>query len=182
MQSASAWAARLLATFPLYRDLLQPVALAVHEMRTGLALLVAARKGLQSAIQDVQLGAIVAQIGAFPQRAQGALHATTLTIQSAGMPPRPETYTKKLRLQSSAICRALTMKELLGVCRRCTAVQHRGHGCSDSSCRDGRQQATWRSLGACILHRSSAAAAGGPATECQSSPILQHHSGNGEQR
>ena len=95
VQSASAWAARLLAAFPLYRDLLQPVALAVHEMRTGLATLVAARKGLQSAIQDVQLGAVVAQIGAFPQRAQGALHATTVLFIQQGMPSRPDPHTKE---------------------------------------------------------------------------------------
>lgn len=94
MQSASAWAARLLTTFPLYRDLLQPVALAVHEMRAGLAMLVAARKGLQRAIQDVQLGAIVAQIGAFPQRAQGALRDTIPLYSRQGMPPRSDTYTR----------------------------------------------------------------------------------------
>ena len=62
--SASAWAARLLAAFPLYRDLLQPVALAVHEMRAGLAMLASAQKGLQSAVQDEQMGLVVAQLGA----------------------------------------------------------------------------------------------------------------------
>ena len=65
--SASAWAARLLAAFPLYRDLLQPVVLAVHEMRAGLAMLVRAQKGLQSAAQDEQMGLVVAQLGAFTQ-------------------------------------------------------------------------------------------------------------------
>ena len=66
--SASAWAARLLAAFPLYRDLLQPVALAVHEMRAGLSMLARAQKGLQSAVQDEQMGLVVAQLGALTPR------------------------------------------------------------------------------------------------------------------
>jgi hypothetical protein len=123
VQSASAWAVRLLATFPLYRDLLQPVALAVHEMRTGLAMLFAARKGLQSAIQDVQLGAIVAQIGAFPQRAQGALHATTLLFIQQGTPSRPDTYTKET--ETSVVCeRSRSQNERAARC-----VQE-VHGCA----------------------------------------------------
>lgn len=65
--SASIWAARLLAAFPLYRDLLQPVALAVHEMRAGLAMLVSAQKGLQTSAQDEQMGLVVAQLGASSQ-------------------------------------------------------------------------------------------------------------------
>lgn len=68
VQSASAWAARLLAAFPLYRDLLQPVALAVHEMRTGLVMMVSALKGIQSSGRDEQMGSVVAQLGAFPRR------------------------------------------------------------------------------------------------------------------
>ena len=62
--SASAWAARLLAAFPLYRDLLQPVALAVHDMRAGLALLASTHKGLQTVAQDEQMGLLVTQLGA----------------------------------------------------------------------------------------------------------------------
>ena len=75
--SASAWAVRLLAAFPLYRDLLQPVALAVHEMRAGLATLVRAQKGMQSAVQDQQMGLVVAQLGALTQgdRHDGAFQA-----------------------------------------------------------------------------------------------------------
>ena len=65
--SASAWAARLLAAFPLYRDLLQPVALAVHEMRAGLAMLVCAQKGLNSAGQDEHMGLVIAQLGALTE-------------------------------------------------------------------------------------------------------------------
>ncbi len=41
-QNAGAWAEGLLDRFPLYADLLQPVVLAVFEIRMGLALLVAA--------------------------------------------------------------------------------------------------------------------------------------------
>ena len=79
VQSALAWAARLLAAFPLYRDLLQPVSLAVHEMRAGLVTLVSAQKAMQSASQDEQLGSVVAQLGAFPLRdlQQGARRAGT---------------------------------------------------------------------------------------------------------
>lgn len=65
--SASAWATRLLAAFPLYKDLLQPVALAVHEMCAGLALLVCAQKGIHTAVQDQQMGLVVAQLGALTQ-------------------------------------------------------------------------------------------------------------------
>lgn len=38
-QNASAWCAALLQQHPLYRDLLQPMALAVYEVRCGLSLL-----------------------------------------------------------------------------------------------------------------------------------------------
>ena len=78
VQSASAWTARLLAAFPLYQDLLQPVALAVSEMRAGLAALASAQRSLQTGRQDAQLGTVVAQLGTFPARPwdEGAL--TTL--------------------------------------------------------------------------------------------------------
>ena len=66
MQSASAWAARLLAAFPLYRDLLQPVALAVFEMCAGLRALASAQRNMQAGSRDAQLGAVVAQLGTFP--------------------------------------------------------------------------------------------------------------------
>ena len=77
VQSASAWAARLLAAFPLYLDLLQPVALAVSEMRAGLAALASAQRSLQTGRQDEQLGAVVTQLGTFPARPwdEGALTA-----------------------------------------------------------------------------------------------------------
>ena len=77
VQSASAWAARLLAAFPLYLDLLQPVALAVCEMRAGLAALASAQRSLQTAGRDEQLGAVVAQLGTLPARpwAEGAPQA-----------------------------------------------------------------------------------------------------------
>ena len=68
VQSASAWAARLLAAFPLYQDLLQPVALAVSEMRAGLGALASAQRSLQTGSRDEQLGAVVAQLGTFPAR------------------------------------------------------------------------------------------------------------------
>ena len=41
-QNAGAWAEGLLQRFPLYTDLLQPVALAVYEIRAGLAIIVTA--------------------------------------------------------------------------------------------------------------------------------------------
>ena len=40
-QNSAAFASRLLSTFPLYRDLLQPVALALHRVSYGLEQLAA---------------------------------------------------------------------------------------------------------------------------------------------
>lgn len=48
-ENAGSWAEGLLERFPLYTDLLQPVALAVFEIRAGLAMIVpAVQQHLQS--------------------------------------------------------------------------------------------------------------------------------------
>ncbi len=65
-QNADAWACRLLPAFPLYADLLQPVALAVYEMRGGLSMLAQANSVLQSVEPTKELGAVLAQLMAFP--------------------------------------------------------------------------------------------------------------------
>ncbi len=92
VQSASAWAARLLAAFPLYLDLLQPVVLAVSEMRAGLAALASAQRSLQTGRQDEQLGAVVAQLGTFPARPwdEGAQDCPPTSLLQSGACDLPE--------------------------------------------------------------------------------------------
>lgn len=52
-QNASAWCAALMQQHPLYRDVVQPVALAVYEVRCGLSLLKhAARLGPEQQVVD----------------------------------------------------------------------------------------------------------------------------------
>lgn len=65
-QNADAWARRLLPAFPLYADLLQPVALAVYELRAGFSILAQANTALQSVEPTKELGAVLAQLMAFP--------------------------------------------------------------------------------------------------------------------
>jgi hypothetical protein len=74
-QNADAWSIRLLPAFPLYADLLQPVALAVYEMRAGFSMLAHAQTALQTVGTSLEMGAILAQLMAFPAtntRAGGA--------------------------------------------------------------------------------------------------------------
>ena len=78
-QNAAAWSETLLRQFPLYRDLLQPVALAVHEVRYGLSLMLHPA-GLQThaatgSAAALRLGpALVADTLTFPSRiSQGEL-------------------------------------------------------------------------------------------------------------
>lgn len=66
MQNAEAWASRLLSAFPMYIDLLQPVALAVHEMRAGLAALRSASAAAAAADSAQQLNGVLAQLMSFP--------------------------------------------------------------------------------------------------------------------
>lgn len=73
-QNAAAWGDSLLKQFPLYTDLLQPVGLAVHEVRYGLSLMLHS-VGLEKTARDSavtsQLGpALVADLLAFPSRPQ----------------------------------------------------------------------------------------------------------------
>ena len=68
-ESAGAWVDRLLKSFPAYRDLLQPVALAVYEVRNGLALLVegVAMDRPSHEQPDVQAVAeVISELMAFP--------------------------------------------------------------------------------------------------------------------
>lgn len=65
-QNADAWASRLLPAFPLYADLLQPAALAVYEMRAGFSMLAHAHTALQTVGTSLKLGAVLAQLMAFP--------------------------------------------------------------------------------------------------------------------
>lgn len=71
-QIAAAWSEGLLKKFPLYRDLLQPVALAVFEVRHGLSLLLAhAKNKAQSVSRNNQLAAaVVSDAMTFPSRLQ----------------------------------------------------------------------------------------------------------------
>jgi hypothetical protein len=66
IQNADAWASRLLSSFPLYRDLLQPVALAVQEVRAGLAMQHRAMAAAEAADDALQLTGILAQLMSFP--------------------------------------------------------------------------------------------------------------------
>ena len=72
-QNASSWCAALMQQHPLYRDLVQPVALAVFEVRCGLSLL----KHAASARPDQQLAdAVLGDCMALPSRlGQGDLFA-----------------------------------------------------------------------------------------------------------
>lgn len=74
--NAAAWSERLAAAFPLYADLMQPLALAVLEASAGLGLLADAAEGLASGSGAGEGGAaaaaVVAQLLAFPALAQGA--------------------------------------------------------------------------------------------------------------
>ncbi|EIE25917.1 hypothetical protein COCSUDRAFT_12734, partial [Coccomyxa subellipsoidea C-169] len=63
-QNADAWASRLLPAFPLYADLLQPVALAVYEMRAGFSMLAHAHTALQTVGTSLELGAFEAVLTA----------------------------------------------------------------------------------------------------------------------
>ncbi len=66
-RNAEAWTARLLAGFPLYRDLLQPVALAVYELRSGLSLLTSATAANAPDLARArQLSALLVRLMAFP--------------------------------------------------------------------------------------------------------------------
>lgn len=64
-QNAAAWAERLLSQFPMYRDILQPVALAVYEVRFGLSMMLS--QAQHKAQTDVKLAAtLVTDAMAFP--------------------------------------------------------------------------------------------------------------------
>ena len=82
-QNADAWASRLLPAFPLYADLLQPDALAVYEMRAGFSMLTHVHTALQQVGPSLELGAVLAQLMAFPAtntRAGGAHVPLTLFV------------------------------------------------------------------------------------------------------
>ena len=63
-QNAGSWAEGLLERFPMYTDLLQPVALAVFEIRAGLAMIVpAVQQHLQSKATALQSSIAASLIG-----------------------------------------------------------------------------------------------------------------------
>ena len=65
-QNAAAWAERLRAAFPLYADLLQPLALAALEVSAGLALLADAAEARAGGREGAGTGEVVAELMAFP--------------------------------------------------------------------------------------------------------------------
>jgi midasin len=76
-QNAAAWAERLGRQYPLYRDVVQPVQLAVQELRYGLALM----QGAAAAAADspgARLAPVLARLMAFPRAAAAA---------APGLPP-----------------------------------------------------------------------------------------------
>ena len=79
--NAAAWSERLRAAFPLYADLVQPLALAVLEVSAGLGLLADAAEGSGPGFVGREGGAtaeaVVAQLMAFPPLAQGAAGVAT---------------------------------------------------------------------------------------------------------
>lgn len=71
-QNAAAWAEGLLKQFPMYRDILQPVALAVYEVRYGLSMMLShAQQDASGGARDPQLSAmLVADAMTFPSHPQ----------------------------------------------------------------------------------------------------------------
>lgn len=65
-QNAAAWAERLRTAFPLYADLLQPLALAALEVSAGLALLADAAEARAGGGEGAGTGVVVAELMAFP--------------------------------------------------------------------------------------------------------------------
>ena len=77
-QNAGAWAEGLLQRFPLYTDLLQPVALAVYEIRAGLAMIVTAiQQHMHSHATAVHCSIAVSLIG-LPVSPSGSRPTTPL--------------------------------------------------------------------------------------------------------
>ncbi|KAL4440107.1 hypothetical protein ABPG75_003108 [Micractinium tetrahymenae] len=74
-QNAAAWAERLGRQYPLYRDIVQPVQLAVQELRYGLALL-AGRAALAADQQSTRLAPVLARLMAFPRAAASRVAGT----------------------------------------------------------------------------------------------------------
>lgn len=70
-QNAAAWAERLGRQYPLYRDVAQPIQLAVQELRYGLALM-AGSTALAEAAPASQLAPVLARLMAFPRAAAAA--------------------------------------------------------------------------------------------------------------
>lgn len=64
-QNASSWCAALLQQHPLYRDLVQPMALAVYEVRCGLSLL---RHAASARPEQLLADAVLADCMALPSR------------------------------------------------------------------------------------------------------------------
>lgn len=72
-QNASSWCAALMQQHPLYRDLVQPVALAVYEVRCGLSLL---KHAASARPEQLLADAVLADCMALPSRlGQGAIGA-----------------------------------------------------------------------------------------------------------
>lgn len=67
-QNAAAWVERLGRQYPLYRDVVQPVQLAVQELRYGLALM-GGSATLAPTQPGAQLAAVLARLMAFPRAA-----------------------------------------------------------------------------------------------------------------
>ena len=73
-QNAAAWSDRLGRQYPLYRDEVQPVQLAVQELRYGLALLVGSA-ALAASTPSARLAPVAAQLMAFPRAAAASATA-----------------------------------------------------------------------------------------------------------
>ena len=65
-QNAASWSEALLRQHPLYQDLLQPVALAVYEVRCGLSLMLHAAAASTGQSDQLEADAVVADCLTFP--------------------------------------------------------------------------------------------------------------------
>lgn len=82
-QNAAAWGERLGRQYPLYRDVVQPVQLAVQELRYGLALM-AGSAAVAAEAPGSQLAPVLARLMAFPRAAaSAAVHLDSPEVQQA---------------------------------------------------------------------------------------------------
>lgn len=104
-QNATAWTERLLNTHPAYRDLLQPVCLAVLELATGISMLAGAAAASHQSRNTAGLAEGVAQLMTPPELDSGTGQMLLLLFCSRGC--ALETHGAKMRMRLTLCSRWL---------------------------------------------------------------------------